>query len=48
MRLTKIYVGSNNTTGELELDKIYSVLDKSKSIPLKDRLAIAKAIKYND
>ena len=28
MRLTKIYVGSNNTTGELELDKIYSVLDR--------------------
>ena len=27
---------------------LLSKLDKSKSIPLKDRLAIAKAIKYND
>ena len=28
MKLTKIYVGSNNETGVLELDKIISVLDR--------------------
>ena len=31
MKLTKIYIGSNNTTGELEITKILDVMSTSNS-----------------